>query len=464
MDQNSGLEFWATDDNPEEIELTIWKLFLSGTRHHWAWPCPHCGEFFIPRFRCLGWKKPKGANGKELPSTPALAASSAHLVCPRNGCVIFDGEKAGMNARGVYVAPGQSISSDGTVEGPPPENWTVSFWASGLASPFVTWGERAAAYVTAVRSREHGKIQAVVNGGFAEVFAPGDGEVPEWHEVAWLRELGIPYHLGDTPDGVRVVTMAVDVQKDRLVYTVHGWGVEATSGLLDAGDLFGDTEGEEVWEDLAGLMQATWAGMPVRLTLIDSGFRPGKKEIVPEHRVYQFCRRFPHSVRATKGSSAPMRRPVQASKIDVKINGREFKRGLDLIRLDADHFKSLVHGKIRWPEGAPGAWYLPVDISDDFCMQLVSEARMKTASGKVKWIERSRDNHFLDCLAMQAAAAMILNLQAIRDDNRQASLRRARRTDLGSVEPGDEVAPAKPLSPARVREPRSGFLPRESIW
>ena len=112
-------------------------------------------------------------------------------------------------------------------------------------------------------------------------------------------------------------------------------------------------------------MQATWAGMPVRLTLIDSGFRPGKKEIVPEHRVYQFCRRFPHSVRATKGSSAPMRRPVQASKIDVKINGREFKRGLDLIRLDADHFKSLVHGKIRWPEGAPGAWYLPVDISDD---------------------------------------------------------------------------------------------------
>ena len=91
MDQNSGLEFWATDDNPEEIESTIWKLFLSGTRHHWAWPCPHCGEFFIPRFRCLGWEKPKGANGKELPSTPALAASSAHLVCPRNGCVIFDG-------------------------------------------------------------------------------------------------------------------------------------------------------------------------------------------------------------------------------------------------------------------------------------------------------------------------------------------------------------------------------------
>src|SRR3954469_8593492 len=67
VDEQSGLEFWAADNSPEEIESTIWKLFLSGTRHHWAWPCPHCHEFFIPRFRCLEWAKPKGPNGRELP-------------------------------------------------------------------------------------------------------------------------------------------------------------------------------------------------------------------------------------------------------------------------------------------------------------------------------------------------------------------------------------------------------------
>ena len=174
---------------------------------------------------------------------PALAGRTAHLVCPRNGCLIYDEDKADMNALGVYVAPGQEIKPDGTVLGLPPDSWTLSYWASGLCSPFVTWGDRAAAYVTAVRSREHEKIQAVVNGGFGEIFAPGDGDVPEWHEVAKLRETAeVPYSLGEVPEGVKVVTMTVDVQKSRLVYTVRGWGVEATSWLLDAGELFGDTE------------------------------------------------------------------------------------------------------------------------------------------------------------------------------------------------------------------------------
>ena len=138
----------------------------------------------------------------------------------------------------------------------------------------------------------------------------------------------------------------------------------------------------QIWEDLANLMQATYEGMPIKLVLIDSGFRPGKKEMVPEHRVYAFCRRFPHLVRATKGSSVVMRKPVVATKIDVKINGREFKKGLDLLRLDSDYFKSLVHQKVRWPEGATGAWYLPLDISDDYCMQIVSEARLENAGGQ----------------------------------------------------------------------------------
>jgi phage terminase large subunit GpA-like protein len=462
VDEESGLEFWVDSDS-DEIESTIWKLWLSGTRHHWAWPCPHCGEYFIPRFKCLAWDKPKGPNGRELPSQPALAARSAHLVCPKNGCLIYDEDKEDMNALGVYVAPGQSVKPDGTVIGLPPDSWTLSYWASGLCSPFVTWGDRAAAYVTAVRSREHEKIQAVINGGFGEVFAPGDGDVPEWHEVAKLRTMAeVPYSLGETPEGVKVITMTVDVQKSRLVYTVRGWGVEATSWLLDAGELFGDTEGKQIWEDLANLMQATYDGMPIKLVLIDSGFRPGKKELVPEHRVYAFCRRFPHLVRATKGSSAPMRKPVLATKIDVKIDGKEFKKGLDLLRLDADYFKSLVHQKVRWPEGATGAWYLPLDISDDYCMQIVSEARLKTPAGKVSWVQRSRENHFLDCEAMQAAAAMILNLRALRGTSFTKPRRAARR----QVEPSppDDPPQRSDREPVKGRPRRQGFLPRESIW
>jgi hypothetical protein len=43
----------------------------------------------------------------------------------------------------------------------------------------------------------------------------------------------------------------------------------------------------------------------------------------------------------------------------------------------------------------------------------VSEARLKQQSGKVEWVQRSRDNHFFDCEAMQAAAGYLLNVQRI---------------------------------------------------
>ena len=51
-DDMSDLEFWART-NPEDLESPIWKLWQEGTRHNWAWPCKHCSEFFIPRFKQL---------------------------------------------------------------------------------------------------------------------------------------------------------------------------------------------------------------------------------------------------------------------------------------------------------------------------------------------------------------------------------------------------------------------------
>jgi len=95
-------EFFAIGD-PVEIESPIWRLFQEGTRHHWAWHCPHCGVPFIPMRKHLHW-----APG----STPVQAAKTAYLLCPHHGCIIEDDAqgavKTAMNAGGFMIAPNQS--------------------------------------------------------------------------------------------------------------------------------------------------------------------------------------------------------------------------------------------------------------------------------------------------------------------------------------------------------------------
>ena len=158
---------------------------------------------------------------------------------------------------------------------------------------------------------------------------------------------------------------------------------------------------------------------------MDSGFRPGKATAGDEHRVYEFALRFPRWVFATKGHDAQTT-PLRPSKIEVLHTGKKAKSSLTLIHLDTDFFKSLVHSRVRMEIGRPGSFHLPLGaedagmmsggITEDYARQIVSEGRViNPANGKVQWIKRFKDNHFLDCEAMAAAAGYILRVQTIKE-------------------------------------------------
>jgi phage terminase large subunit GpA-like protein len=402
-DEASGLHFWEVAV-ADDIESPIWQLWQQGTRHHWCWPCPMCGEYFVPRFNLLRFP---------LKATPLEAARETFLECPNCSGVIDDAHKAEMNSRGHYAAPGQKISKNGEVHGDPPETKTMSFWVSGLASPFVTFGERISVLVEAQQSGDDAMVQQAINAGFGELYSPGGGEVPEWVEIK-EKSRGSSYQRGEVPEDVLYLTLACDVQRHSIPWTIRGWGARATSWLVNYGYLRGDTTEEEIWNALGDLVTQPVDGVPIKLAFIDSGFRPGKTDTLPLNRVYEFCRRFMRRVRPTKGSSTPMRTPLIFSKIEVsRKDGKAAKFGLDLVRLDTDHWKSWVHERLRWPDEHVGGWHVFKGVDDDYCHQLVSEARLKQPTGRVEWVQRSRDNHFLDCEAMQAAAGYLLNVQRI---------------------------------------------------
>jgi phage terminase large subunit GpA-like protein len=402
FDQESGLEFWKVSE-PDDVASPIWKLWQQGTRYHWAWPCLHCDEYFIPRFTMLKWPKN---------STPSQAKRESYIACPHCGGVLTDHEhKKQMNARGVYVAPGQKVTKDGIVQGDPPESDTFSIWVSGLASPFVSWGERASKYLTAYISGDQSQVQTAINANFGELYTlSSSGSVHEWQEIMERR---LPYRRGELPNGVLRLVMGVDVQKLSLLYTIRGFGARGSSWLIDWGQLYGHTDDDQVWSDLTDLMLTPVAGMQIEKVFIDSGFRPNKPDSGDEHKVYELARRFSWLVVPTKGKDVQSP-PYRISKIEVKPDGKKALYSINLAWLSSDFFKSLIMSRLRTPMELPGAFYVPNDIDEDYCRQIVSEVRtVNRETGKPEWVRRSRSNHFLDCEALCAAAAYTLNVQRI---------------------------------------------------
>jgi phage terminase large subunit GpA-like protein len=398
VDEASGLERWRVADE-KDVASPIWRLWQKGTRHEWAWPCPDCGDYFVPRFKLLKW--PEGA-------TPEEARTKTRMVCPHCGTLIDDLAKEQMNARGRYVAPGQKVDKEGNVTGAPPPGRTASFWASGLCSPWRSFGSRASDFLAAARAGNPDEIQVALNTGMGELYAIG-GDAPAWEEVRDLRE---GYASGEVPEEAQVITCGVDVQKNRLVYAVRGWGWNNESWLIEAGDVWGETEHDAVWGELAALLARDYGGKRIRLMLIDSGYNPGEKDRNPDNQIYKFCRAHRGYAFASKGHDK-QDKPVKASKIDVSWRGKIIKNGLDLWHVDTDYVKSWVHARLEWPKGEPGGWHLPSDVTDDYCMQLVAEARTVGASGRVHWIRIRRENHFLDVEGLNVAAAHILRLHAL---------------------------------------------------
>jgi phage terminase large subunit GpA-like protein len=106
--------------------------------------------------------------------------------------------------------------------------------------------------------------------------------------------------------------------------------------------------------------------------------------------------------------------PYRVSKIEVTPKGKQAAYSINLVWLSTDFFKSLLVSRIRTPLDQPGSFIVPDDIDEDYAKQLVSEVRVvDSATGKPQWVQRSRQNHYLDCEALAMAIGYSLNVQRI---------------------------------------------------
>ena len=406
---NTGMTHWAVAPKGK-VSSPIWLQWEKGTRHEWSVPCPHCGDYFVPRSELLWWP----GKGTDKECTPAEAVRQARLTCTCCGGQIADRYRKGMNSKGVAIAPGQTAKAHGnghvefeqagqkvvlpfhSMLAPPDENSHFSIWVSGLCSfsSKKSYGFLARKLLEAEQSGNPNTLLSVYNTGFGEVYAVV-GDAPEWEEVYSLRS---SYSAGELPEGVHSLIATVDVQGNRLVYVVRGWMNGMSSRLVEFGEIWGDTDKPEVWAELDGLLEQEWGDLRIRMIGVDCGYR--------QDEVLAFVRRHKAKARALMGFKR-QQKPFKMSRLEVNKQGKVRKRGDKRWDFDASLAKAWVHNRIRWAKGRVGDWLLPADITEDYCKQIVAE-EFNEANGE--WDQVARDNHFLDCEGMNYVVARMLRI------------------------------------------------------
>lgn len=420
----------------------IEREFLKGDQRRYYVPCPSCGAYQVLRFPNLKW--------------PEGQPERAYLICEANGCVIEHRSKRDMIEAGAWRAEQPAHFTEHY------RHASFHIWAGYSYSPNATWGDLAAAFVTATRGGAV-TLKTFVNQSLGETWQDR-GEAPDWEQL--MRRRGI-YKIGSAPAGALFLTAGVDVQKDRVVYEVVGWGRGKTSWSIDYGILPGDTADLDKgpWPQLEALLARSFphAGgvqLAIRMLAIDSGYNT--------QTVYSWARRHPMSqVIAVKGQSVGGALIGPPTPVDVSDRGRKLKRGYKAWPVVGAIAKSELYGFLRLElptDGGPapaGFCHFP-EYGEDYFKQLTGEQLVphKTARGYVvlQWEPiPNRENHVLDARVYARAAAAVLGLDRFQESDWTA-LERA----VGQV-PAMSATPAPP-TPSAPPPPRPGAPQRPGGW
>jgi phage terminase large subunit GpA-like protein len=194
----------------------ILSLYNRGDRRKWYWPCPHCGNYFSPKFEYLTYS----SYGDNVTRSETVA-----MVCPHHSCglkIPMD-QRTSMNSWGVWLADGQSIDR-GRIVGEARRSLIASYWLEGTAAAFITWAKLVNNYLDAMDDYEStGSEEALkkfYNTDLGRPYIPKSMESERLPEVLMSRAEPLPEKI--VPPEVRVIVMAVDVQKNAFVVQAHG--------------------------------------------------------------------------------------------------------------------------------------------------------------------------------------------------------------------------------------------------
>ena len=429
----------------------ILGIYNGSDRHRWYWQCTDCDDWFEAAPGVSLFAMPSDddliENIRTANLTELAKRYGSRIVCPCCGVEIPYKQKSNLNARGRWVADGQSLLPDGTLVGPEPSAKVTGFWLGGVAAAYQSWESLVYRHLQGLHdyalTGSEKSLQTTVNTDqgapymsrhLIESQGRGGGPMDRADHV-------LPRHM--VPAETRCVIVTVDVQggvKSRFVVQVMAVGPNREQWLVDRfeitrskregmGDEFAPIDPSsrpEDWDVLTDkLLLATWKTpidgreIKAKRMIVDSGGEDGVT-----HNAYAWYRRIKAMgmagrVRLYKGGS-DRKAPIIKESL---VGSPKGKGDIPLLLCNTNLLADAVAAGLRRAGGGAGAYHFPPAkhptlspeswLAQAFFDELQSEVRQANGT----WKQIRKRNESLDLLRMTHAGLLSLGVDRIKDWN-----------------------------------------------
>jgi len=280
----------------------------------------------------------------------------------------------------------------------------AGFHLSALYSPlgWKSWRSCVHEFLLAKKTRDITRLKSWTNTVMAETWEEKGVSIDEKSLLSRPEDYG-----AEVPAGGLVLTLAADIQSDRIESEVVAWGMHDESWLIEYNIFRGNPETDSsVWEALAGLLDRTWqhaSGVTMRVAsaCIDSGHAT--------KQVYAFARTREHrrvfAVKGMGGKGLPI----------IRVSEQRNRAGIKLALVGVDTAKSLIFSRLLLTDHGPGYMHFPRSVGQTYFEGLTAERKItkKIRGHEIEeWHKIRQRNEPLDCRVYSLAA---LDLLRIRD-------------------------------------------------
>lgn len=329
-DRVMGLFSTPTISGVSRIE----EEYQEGTQEEWQHECPNCKEYHLLTHRQMitDHETVTDKKGKKH-----IAVHGVKWRCP--DCGFSFTEEQMRHTKQKYIAHNASALNKGV----------RSFFVNCWSSPWLSWAKVMQEWLEAKGDPEREKV--IVNTRFGEPYEQ-KGAFDSIDQFMQRREA----YGAELPDGVLILTAAVDVQDNRLEYEICGWGENEECWGIKKGIILGAPDTDEVWAYLDEQLDREYrfkngTGLIVPRTFIDTGGHYAKE-------VYTYSlRRLARQRFAIKGASTPGV-PIIHKYAKVTAAG---SRTIPLVLIGTDSGKQYVMDRLSIDVPGPKYYHFPLD-------------------------------------------------------------------------------------------------------